>query len=57
MDVYTDGGTLILGGEEVTLKYDDNHSDLDLLPFGVDWAYMGRGLWLKICKIIADNKK
>lgn len=55
MDIPEEGGTLILGGQEVTLKYQD--SDLDLIPFGVDWAYMGRGLWLYMCKIIADNKK
>ena len=54
MDIPEEGGTLILGGQEVTLKYDN--SDLVLIPFGVDWAYMGRGLWLKMCKIILDNK-
>jgi hypothetical protein len=55
LDIPEEGGCLILDGQEVTLKY--HESDLDLIPFGVDWAYMGRGLWLKMCKIIADNKK
>ena len=54
LDIPKEGGTLILGGQEVTLKYEN--SDLVLIPFGVDWAYMGRGLWLKMCKIISDNK-
>lgn len=56
MDIPEEGGTLMLGGQEVTLKYDDKYSDLDLIPFGVDWAYMGRSLWLLMCKIISDNK-
>ena len=56
LDIPEEGGTLILGGQEVTLKYDDKYSNLNLIPFGVDWAYMGRSLWLMMCKIISDNK-
>ena len=47
-----EGGTLVIDGEEVTLKYDDRESNLELIPYGVDWAYMGRGLWLHMCQKI-----
>jgi len=48
LGVPTEGGVLNIGGKEVTLRYEIN--ELELMPFGVDWAYMGRGLWQKMCK-------
>lgn len=55
MDVPKEGGTLTLGGEKVTLTY--KCDDLTLMPRNSDWAYMGRGLWVKMCGIIAESKK
>lgn len=55
MDVPEEGGTLTIGGREVSLVY--NEGDLELMPDNIDWAYMGRGLWVKMCEIIAESKK
>lgn len=56
MDIPEEGGSLILGGEEVKLTYDSSMSDLTLDPYGVDWAFMGRSLWLMMCNIISKKK-
>lgn len=55
MDVPKEGGTLTLGGREVSLVYEEG--DLILMPDHIDWACMGRGLWVKMCEIIAESKK
>lgn len=56
-DFPIEGGTLMIGGEEIKLVYDNRESDLELIPFGVDWAYMGRGLWLHMCGKIYELTK
>jgi hypothetical protein len=55
MNIPMEGGNINLGDKEVTLKYDDDN--LVLMPFGIDWAYMGRSLWAYMCNIINNNKK
>lgn len=57
MDVPKEGGTLTIGDKEVTLTYTQDENELTLMPRNSDWGYMGRGLWLKMCEIIAESKK
>ena len=57
MGIPKEGGTLTIGDTEMTMVYSSDGPDLELEPQGIDWAYMGRGLWYHLCKIISEKNK
>jgi hypothetical protein len=57
MGIPEEGGTLTIGDTEMTMVYRSDGPDLELVPNGIGWAYVGRGLWYHLCKIISEKNK